>query len=141
MSSKLASQLEARCLRALGVRPANRDRKVDIPDGPLSILVWRSGPTQVLAERWRLVATVSFSRPHRSHTATQTAPTSSPMNTLIRRVALAVLFTATVADFAPAQALPVLTSLYVGYNTRKNQLKPQGELKARLDTIELALAV
>jgi len=63
------------------------------------------------------------------------------MNTLIRRVALAVLFTATVADVAPAQALTDLTSLYVGYNTRKNQLKPQGELKARLDTIELALAV
>ena len=28
--------------------------EVDIPDGPLSILVWRSEPTQVLAERWRL---------------------------------------------------------------------------------------
>lgn len=37
---------------------------------------------------------------------------------------------------AVAQALPNLSSVRVGYNTRKETVKPQGELKAQIDQID-----
>jgi hypothetical protein len=40
---------------------------------------------------------------------------------------------------AHAQALTSITSLYVGYNSRKVSAKPTGELKAQLDSIDRAL--
>lgn len=39
-----------------------------------------------------------------------------------------------------AQALTSLASLRVSYNTRKNTMKPAGELKAQLDAVDAALA-
>jgi poly(3-hydroxybutyrate) depolymerase len=38
------------------------------------------------------------------------------------------------------QALPGLSTLRVGYNTQKNTLKPQGELKAQIDAIDRQIA-
>lgn len=40
---------------------------------------------------------------------------------------------------AQAQALTSITSLYVGYNTRKMTAKPTGELKARIDSLDREL--
>lgn len=40
---------------------------------------------------------------------------------------------------AIAQALPSLTSLRVGYNTRKNTVKPEGALKVQIDTLDREL--
>jgi len=57
-----------------------------------------------------------------------------------RTIVCAALLAAAFAETVHAQALTDLTSLYVGYTSRKNQVKPQGEIKARLDTIELAMA-
>src|SRR4051812_43992735 len=56
-----------------------------------------------------------------------------------RTLTVALLLAVTSAGVLEAQALTNLTSLYVGYSTRKNQLKPQGELKARLDSIEASM--
>lgn len=51
---------------------------------------------------------------------------------------------AAVCFFVPAlaspQALTNLSSLRVGYNTRKATVKPQGELKAQIDDIDAQLA-
>ncbi len=53
-------------------------------------------------------------------------------------IAVALLF-ALAADRLPAQALPSVTSLYVGYNTRKVSANPTGDLKARLDSVDREL--
>src|SRR4030095_195232 len=49
-----------------------------------------------------------------------------------------------VALFIPAVALPQaltsLASLRVGYTTRKNTVKPQGELKAQIDALDAQIA-
>ncbi|MES2176749.1 MAG: PHB depolymerase family esterase [Gemmatimonadota bacterium] len=52
------------------------------------------------------------------------------------RFLYAGLFSALAAADLGAQALTNITSLYVSYATRKNTVKPEGELKARLDTLE-----
>ncbi len=39
-----------------------------------------------------------------------------------------------------AQALTSLASVRVGYNTRKNTVKPQGELKAQIDALDAQIA-
>ena len=57
-----------------------------------------------------------------------------------RCISIAILLTAAVVDVLPAQALTNITSVYVAYTTRRNQLKPEGALKARLDTIEGAMS-
>src|SRR5262245_59914937 len=44
------------------------------------------------------------------------------------------------ADFAHAQALTSLSSLRVGYTTRKNTVKPEGELKAAIDAVDREIA-
>src|SRR5262245_37369162 len=44
------------------------------------------------------------------------------------------------AATASAQALPNLSSLRVGYTTRKNTVKPQGELKAQIDALDAQIA-
>jgi predicted peptidase len=56
---------------------------------------------------------------------------------MVKCLALAV-FAALVADVpgAVAQALPNLSSVRVGYNTRKETVKPEGELKAQIDQID-----
>src|SRR5205814_10105013 len=41
---------------------------------------------------------------------------------------------------ALAQALTSLASVRVGYNTRKNTVKPQGELKAQIDALDQQIA-
>ena len=41
---------------------------------------------------------------------------------------------------AAAQALPGISSLRVAYNTRKATVNPQGELKARIDAVDAAIA-
>ena len=41
---------------------------------------------------------------------------------------------------ARAQALTSLSSVRVGYTTRKNTVKPQGELKAQIDALDAQIA-
>ena len=41
---------------------------------------------------------------------------------------------------AGAQALTSLASVRVGYTTRKNTVKPQGELKAQIDALDAQIA-
>jgi poly(3-hydroxybutyrate) depolymerase len=51
------------------------------------------------------------------------------------------IFAAFLADVPAvvAQALPNLSSVRVGYNTRKETVKPQGELKTQIDEIDKAI--
>src|ERR1700750_799346 len=42
--------------------------------------------------------------------------------------------------FASAQALTSIASVRVGYTTRKNTVKPQGELKAQIDALDAQIA-
>lgn len=51
-------------------------------------------------------------------------------------LAVCVLFPVT----AGAQALTSLASVRVGYTTRKNTVKPQGEMKAQIDALEAQIA-
>src|SRR4051812_6075928 len=44
------------------------------------------------------------------------------------------------AERVAAQALTSLSSVRVGYTTRKNTVKPQGELKAQLDALDAQIA-
>lgn len=53
---------------------------------------------------------------------------------LLGLVVIAALLTEVPAAFA--QALPNLSSVRVAYNTRKETVKPQGELKAQIDQID-----
>ena len=41
---------------------------------------------------------------------------------------------------ADAQALTSLASVRVGYSSRKNTVKPQGELKAQIDALDAEIA-
>src|SRR5256885_13070153 len=41
---------------------------------------------------------------------------------------------------ASSQALTSLSSVRVGYNTRKNTVKPTGELKAQIDALDAQIA-
>ena len=58
----------------------------------------------------------------------------------MRRVALLICSLALVPSLASAQALTSLASLRVGYTTRKNTVKPQGELKAQIDALDRQIA-
>jgi poly(3-hydroxybutyrate) depolymerase len=58
----------------------------------------------------------------------------------IRRVAIAVVLCALLPAPATPQALTSLASLRVGYNTRKATVRPEGELKAQIDAIDMELA-
>lgn len=51
------------------------------------------------------------------------------------------LLNAIVPAVVAAQALTSITSLYVGYNTRKATVRPTGDLKAQLDSIDRELGV
>jgi poly(3-hydroxybutyrate) depolymerase len=53
-----------------------------------------------------------------------------------RRALIVVCFAALLPSLVSAQALTSLASVRVGYNTRKNTVKPQGELKAQIDALD-----
>src|SRR6266851_4459826 len=53
-----------------------------------------------------------------------------------RRALIVVCFAALLPALVSAQALTSLASVRVGYNTRKNTVKPQGELKAQIDALD-----
>jgi poly(3-hydroxybutyrate) depolymerase len=56
------------------------------------------------------------------------------------RALVAAFAVALLPTLAGAQALTSLASLRVGYTTRKNTIKPTGELKAQIDAIDQQLA-
>src|SRR5262249_45286114 len=56
------------------------------------------------------------------------------------RVIVVALWCALVPAVAFPQALTSLASVRVGYTTRKNTVKPQGELKAQIDAIDVQIA-
>jgi poly(3-hydroxybutyrate) depolymerase len=56
------------------------------------------------------------------------------------RVLLVALVSALIPAMAGAQALTSLASVRVGYTTRKNTVKPQGELKAQIDEVDRQIA-
>ncbi len=56
----------------------------------------------------------------------------------MRKCALLALLVV-IPVLAGAQALPNATSLRVVYNTRKTRVNPQGELKARIDSVDKAI--
>ena len=56
-----------------------------------------------------------------------------------RALAVAAVI-ALVPSLGHAQALTSLASVRVGYTTRKNTVKPEGELKAQIDTIDTQIA-
>jgi poly(3-hydroxybutyrate) depolymerase len=58
----------------------------------------------------------------------------------MRRIAILLCSIALVPALAQAQALTSLASVRVGYNTRKNTVKPQGELKAQIDALDQQIA-
>jgi len=58
----------------------------------------------------------------------------------MRRVILLICSLALIPSLAAAQALTSLASLRVGYTTRKNTVKPQGELKAQIDALDQQIA-
>ena len=58
----------------------------------------------------------------------------------LRFIALAALLCALVPATARPQALTSLSSLRVGYNTRKNTVNPQGDLKAAIDALDKQIA-
>lgn len=64
--------------------------------------------------------------------------TCRSMNRLLLAGLAATVALAPVA--ASAQALPNIASLRVVYNSRKNSVKPTGELKAQLDAVDQAMA-
>src|SRR6185295_7536009 len=57
----------------------------------------------------------------------------------LRTLAIAALVCVVPAIASP-QALTNLSSLRVGYTTRKNTVKPQGELKAQIDALDAQIA-
>ena len=57
-----------------------------------------------------------------------------------RSFVIAVLLLALLPGNARPQALPGLSTLRVGYNTQKNTVKPQGELKPQIDEIDAQIA-
>src|SRR5579872_4364709 len=58
----------------------------------------------------------------------------------MKRTILAACLAVAVPALALAQAQTSLSSLRVGYTTRKNTVKPQGELKAQIDDIDRQIA-
>ena len=56
------------------------------------------------------------------------------------RVLLVALICALIPAVAAPQALTSLASVRVGYTTRKNTVKPQGELKAQIDALDAQIA-
>src|SRR5258706_9425907 len=56
------------------------------------------------------------------------------------RTFVVVCVLALVPALASAQALTSIASVRVGYTTRKNTVKPQGELKAQIDALEAQIA-
>ena len=56
------------------------------------------------------------------------------------RVFLVASLCALVPATAMPQALTNLASVRVGYTTRKNTVKPQGELKAQIDALDAQIA-
>jgi poly(3-hydroxybutyrate) depolymerase len=56
------------------------------------------------------------------------------------RALIVVCAAALLPSLASAQALTSLSSVRVGYVTRKNTVKPQGELKAQIDTLDAQIA-
>ena len=59
---------------------------------------------------------------------------------MIRFAAIAALVFALPPTAAFPQALTSLSSLRVGYTTRKNTVKPEGELKAQIDAVDREIA-
>jgi len=57
-----------------------------------------------------------------------------------KRILIAFAVCLAVAASAFPQALTSLASVRVGYNTRKNTVKPQGELKAQIDVLDQQIA-
>jgi poly(3-hydroxybutyrate) depolymerase len=57
-----------------------------------------------------------------------------------RRVAVVAVLCALLPASALAQALTSLASVRVGYTTRKNTVKPEGELKAQIDALDAQIA-
>src|SRR6266513_2869884 len=58
----------------------------------------------------------------------------------LRTFAAAVLVSFLAPAIALPQALTSLSSLRVGYSTRKNTVKPQGDLKAQIDALDAQIA-
>ena len=56
------------------------------------------------------------------------------------RALIAALIIALIPALASAQALTSIASVRVGYTTRKNTVKPQGELKAQIDALDAQIA-
>src|SRR6266481_673674 len=56
------------------------------------------------------------------------------------RVLVAAGLIAVMPVLASAQSLTSLASVRVGYTTRKNTVKPQGELKAQIDALDAQIA-
>ena len=54
--------------------------------------------------------------------------------------ALVCLSISLMASPAGAQALTSLASVRVGYSSRKNTVKPEGELKAQIDALDAQIA-
>lgn len=61
--------------------------------------------------------------------------------TFPRPILRATVMLALVPALVQSQALTSITSLYVGYNTRKVTVRPTGVLKARIDSVDRALQV
>src|SRR5215211_6020142 len=58
----------------------------------------------------------------------------------LRTFAAAVLVSLLAPAIALPQALTSLSSVRVGYSTRKNTVKPQGDLKAQIDALDAQIA-
>src|SRR5215831_1465132 len=56
------------------------------------------------------------------------------------RIFVAACVAALLPALASAQALTSIASVRVGYTTRKNTVKPQGELKAQIDALDAQIA-
>lgn len=59
---------------------------------------------------------------------------------VIRALSVVLALNAIVVASAQAQALPSLASVSVGYNTRKTQASPAGELKTKIDALDREIA-
>ena len=62
------------------------------------------------------------------------------MNARLMTAAVCLSICALVPGSVRAQALTSLSSVRVGYTTRKNTVKPQGELKAQIDALDAQIA-
>src|SRR3954454_20029085 len=62
------------------------------------------------------------------------------MKSRLLAASLSLSMCALVPAPAAAQALTSLSSVRVGYITRKNTVKPQGELKAQIDALDAQIA-